>query len=417
MRLYLPAAAIASIAALSVNPQLRAQAPANDDCAGAILVVNGSNGPFDQTGATDSTVATGAPAPTCVATSFNNDIWFLYPASCTGNANINMCAMTGGDTVLAVYDGTGGCAALTQLACNDDTCGLLSQVVVPVSAGQLLYIRVDSFGTGTLITNFQIDISCAPPATGDECNTASPLLPGLNAGLTNVGFTVSSPGFPCSTGLLPVKDQWWTYTATCTAPHTFSTCGSTMDTVLEVFDNCTTLTSLGCNDDSCGLQSNVTVSLTAGTTYLVRAGGWNNREGVFDIDIRPGTGNGTQAVSTVSSCAGPAPLTLTVTGDLRIAGNLTMTLTGNTGFPIVAYNFGATIALAPPCTCTVLDPSDPNFTFYPFGVSLAIPCDPNLSGITGTVQGFDLFLSPAGLQCTAGPFDLYATDIISVTLG
>ncbi len=129
--------------------------PSNDDCANAIQVFGGQT-PFSTIGAT-----TDGPLGDCPQGTTFDDIWFQHFADCTGEVIINLCAATY-DTHVSVYDG--GCPPQTLLACNNDSCGLQSQVQVDVSAGQNLLIRVGGFvsdnGTGLL------DIACFPDKGG-----------------------------------------------------------------------------------------------------------------------------------------------------------------------------------------------------------------------------------------------------------
>ena len=74
-----------------------------------------------------------------------------------------------------VFDGTGGCGSLVSLGCNDDSCGTRSVVSVPVTNGQLLYIRVGGWNSaqGSFILNVAGDLGpvAAHPIV-DETNTA-----------------------------------------------------------------------------------------------------------------------------------------------------------------------------------------------------------------------------------------------------
>ncbi len=71
------------------------------------------------------------------------------------------------------------------------------------------------------------------------------------------------------------NDIWYEYVAACTGPITIDTCGSDYDTQLAVYEGCDCPPSelVGCNDNTCGSQSSVTVSATAGTCYTIRVGG------------------------------------------------------------------------------------------------------------------------------------------------
>ena len=76
-------------------------------------------------------------------------------------------------------------------------------------------------------------------------------------------------------------DLWFSYTVTAASSLIIETCGSGYDTVLEAFDGpCTSLSSVGCNDDACGTQSQVVVAgALAGETYFIRVGGWSGAAG------------------------------------------------------------------------------------------------------------------------------------------
>ena len=131
--------------------------PANDDCANATAVSDGTT-PFCNTGAiTDG--------PTDGDSNMGADVWFLYTPAADGIATIGTC-LGGGtldDTVLIAYDGAAGCpvAGDTGLAANDDSCentaggsAFMSEVSVAVTAGAPVLIQVGGWdgaeGSGAL---------------------------------------------------------------------------------------------------------------------------------------------------------------------------------------------------------------------------------------------------------------------------
>ena len=68
-------------------------------------------------------------------------------------------------------------------------------------------------------------------------------------------------------------DVWHSFVAPCTGRVSFDTCGSSFDTVLELYEGtCAALVSVACSDDACGLESVVSHRLTLGTTYYLRVG-------------------------------------------------------------------------------------------------------------------------------------------------
>ena len=66
------------------------------------------------------------------------------------------------------------------------------------------------------------------------------------------------------------------YTATQAGRYTFDTVGSSYDTVLSAISTTDCLTSLACNDDFTGLQSQISVDLTAGQVVLLNVDGFSS---------------------------------------------------------------------------------------------------------------------------------------------
>tara|TARA_R110002096_G_scaffold100339_14_gene222447 strand:- start:3731 stop:5230 length:1500 start_codon:yes stop_codon:yes gene_type:complete len=124
-------------------------------------------------------------------------------------------------------------------------------------------------------------------AQGDECTDPKPVTVGSYGPYSTVGATSSLPAvWPCEP--TAGNDVWFVAQANANGTATFDTCGSSFDTVLEVFDGtggCGALVSLGCNDDSCGTRSLVTVNVTPGLLLYVRVGGWNLNTGSFVLNV------------------------------------------------------------------------------------------------------------------------------------
>ena len=85
---------------------------------------------------------------------------------------------------------------------------------------------------------------------------------------------------------------------------------STATARLEVFDGmCGALNALDCNDDSCGLQSSVTVASTTGQMFFVRVAGFNDAFGDFELNVTcttpPSNDDCTTAITIVDGANGP----------------------------------------------------------------------------------------------------------------
>ncbi len=132
--------------------------PANDNCAAAILVSDGTTA-FSNVNATTD----GPPEPgSC--TFFGNylipaDIWYRYRSSCTGTVTASLCGSSF-DTKMAIYGSSCPVSTGTVKACNDDACGFQSEVKFSARKGEEFLIRIGGFngaqGSGILT------LSCAP---------------------------------------------------------------------------------------------------------------------------------------------------------------------------------------------------------------------------------------------------------------
>ena len=269
----------AAITAVCQGPALHG----NSECAQALSVTNGSNGPYNNANASSS-----APVWPC-GIGVAKDCWFRYVATCTGNTVFDTCsANLSVDSVMQVFDGCGG----ASLGCNDDigaTCAasqLASRVVVNTTAGAEYLIRVG----GTLGSTVTFDLNVTPCGTADECADAIPLQIGVNGPFSSAAATTSAPAWPCANG---GNDLWFHYTVTCpnTTTLTLSTCdGANFDTAIEAFSgSCNSLTSLGCNDDTfgaCGNRSTLAVPAAHAETIHVRVGGFNAGAGTFLLRVK-----------------------------------------------------------------------------------------------------------------------------------
>lgn len=91
------------------------------------------------------------------------------------------------------------------------------------------------------------------------------------------------------------RDEWFCWTAPqtpCNGQYVVSTCGTTVDTAIAVYQGCTcpAITPIACGDDDCGLQTHLPFSATPGQTYLIRIGtypGTPGGAGSFSITCRP----------------------------------------------------------------------------------------------------------------------------------
>lgn len=181
------------------------------------------------------------------------------------------------------------------------------------------------------------------PLSNDLCANAFVVCPGTYAG-TTVGMTLDGGVSVSCDGSSPGVDVWYQYTPGTSGSATLSLCtsGTVWDSVLSVHTgSCPGTTQVGCNDDGCsgsgGRHGTLTVSVTGGTTYLIRIGGYSSSySGPFTLTISgPACGSADTTPPTpnpMTFATAPAP-----TGTSAIA--MTATTATDAGSPPVSYYF------------------------------------------------------------------------------
>lgn len=105
----------------------------------------------------------------------------------------------------------------------------------------------------------------------------SPVAAGSTSGRSNDYAATCAP--------TSAPDAAYTWTAPSSGTYTFTTAGSSFDTVLEIRASGTG-TSLGCNDDTfIGVQSSVSVALSGGQTVTVVVDGYMTSTGNYQLNI------------------------------------------------------------------------------------------------------------------------------------
>jgi hypothetical protein len=246
------------------------QSLTNDECQDAHVVYDGEI-------YVGSTVGvTGTDESSCGAID-TFDVWHYYTPASNGMATISLCGSSF-DTTLAIFDQCGG----TELACNDDSCGLQSEINLEVTTGGLYLIRVAGYGGQTGDYSLLVDGPDGPPAN-DECHDAHV----INNGEIYSGSTFDATDEGCEYD--DRFDVWHSFTPLNTASYIISLCGSDFDTTLEVYDSCGPDScgggTIDYNDDYCDTQSQLTIDLEAGQTYLIQVAGYGGETGNYTLTV------------------------------------------------------------------------------------------------------------------------------------
>jgi hypothetical protein len=205
----------------------------------------------------------------CALSTLGNSVWYKYTPA---KNQTTVFSTFGSDynTLLSVWTGTQH--PLTQVACNDDTNGVQSQVVAPLTAGTTYFINIAGVASSSSTAesgNLMFKVG-TPPVNDDFGNattvTSLPFVDSMNTAGASNEATEFSPS--CAVGSNSV---WYKYTATANQNVSFATLKSDYDTVISVWANSK---ELACNDDAITSDdqekaSQVAVPVTAGTTYYI----------------------------------------------------------------------------------------------------------------------------------------------------
>ncbi|MDX2130741.1 MAG: M12 family metallo-peptidase [Planctomycetota bacterium] len=150
----------------------------------------------------------------------------------------------------------------------------------------------------TDINAYENSVGCLTSRSGipanNMCTSATRVRFNGNWTGSNVGATTDGGETTCGDEGGGLFDVWWVVTPPVSGTVTLSTCGSSFDTVLSVFDDCPGGVDdlVACNDDigntvcpSNGLNSQLTFSAVGGSTYYIRVAGFNGATGSITLNV------------------------------------------------------------------------------------------------------------------------------------
>ena len=161
---------------------------------------------------------------------------------------------------------------------------------VTLTAGTY-YLMIDTWSTPYCITEFNlsiVDTTCEVIVIeNDDCADATEINEVADLAFSTVDATFDGPG-----GCQTTANVWYCYTATQSGKAVISLCGSSYDTKLAVYEGCSCPpgTLVECNDDACGVQSEIEIpGVVAGNIYMIEVGGYstNTGTGVLNITVVP----------------------------------------------------------------------------------------------------------------------------------
>ena len=250
----------------------------NDTCATATAVACGDTVLGDTSNNTDQGGANASP-----------DEWFSFTGTGTPEiVTISLCdGGTSYDSLLSVYDSCGG----AQIAVNDDSCGLQSEVSFASDGVSTYYIAVEGFGSAS--GAFSLAVTCSQAPINDECANAIEVSCGDFIAGTTVNANIDDAVAPtCDTGVTS-PGVWYVLNdnSGLAGSITITMCTGTTDydSKLSVYTGDCGAPPLTCvvgNDDTCGLQSEVTFASDGNSTFLILVHGFGGATGNFELDIQ-----------------------------------------------------------------------------------------------------------------------------------
>jgi hypothetical protein len=248
---------------------------AGDDCSSAPLVAAGTH-PYDLFDKSNDY------AGTCGASAASPDQWYKYTTGSNQEfVTASTCGLSSGDTVLSFIDSCGG----SEIICVDDACGLQTEISAIIEPNTTVYLRIAGYNNSVHAGSVQITSEPVEPPANDDCADATQITPGGSFDFNNT-FAGTDGSASCGFGGDPgAQDVWFKFTADRNGAVEAFTCDTTsFDTIVSIYDGCNG-TELGCNDDSCFLQSYVATNVTQGQTYWIRVAGFLGTNGSGSLAV------------------------------------------------------------------------------------------------------------------------------------
>jgi len=239
-----------------------AQVPANDLCAGSVLLTPGSTCTNTAGNVVGATLSGGVPLPVGCGTPVY-DVWYKFVASTTvQTVTLSSAGTNFINRGLQLF--SGACAALTNIGCSN-TDVLTASGLTP---GNTYFVRVYSTSAAPITSGtFNICVT-----TNDDCSAAIPLTSAVVC--NNKPGTLLGAGFTAIAGACGVSrpDVWYIFTAQSTTP-TITVAGLT-NANIQVYTAASCggiVTNMGCvSAATATMGSGGITAATIGTQYLVR---------------------------------------------------------------------------------------------------------------------------------------------------
>ncbi|WP_452223035.1 fibronectin type III domain-containing protein [Lacinutrix chionoecetis] len=247
--------------------------PANDDCAGALVLTESADATCSNAVSGTTVSATASAEADCSTT--NSDVWYTFVPTTTANYTLSVTeTMDFGtsSTYVSIFEGS--CGALTQVGTTCTSTSVSEDLV----SGTTYYVSVRSTST-TAGVNFDL---CAyptpPPPANDLCTGSEPISCGETLNGTTIQATGAGGATSCDGSI--GNDVWYQFTGTgdnVTITVVAANEGSQIGVYESTDGTCAGFTEGACvaSEDGLGtLTTSVDFASTAGTEYYISVGAW-----------------------------------------------------------------------------------------------------------------------------------------------
>lgn len=422
----------------SICASLPPNAPANDNCASAAVVI--ANPALTCTNVTPGTIsgATASTGATSTCGTYDDDVWFSFVAT-SATHQVELLNIVGNSDL--THQVLSSCGATTSLVCSDPNLSTVGGLTV----GATYYIRVASWtSTPGQASNFNVCVKTPPPPPANDLCVNAIEFP-CNGSVTGTTLFSSSDGAPACDGFSNTSiGVWYKFTGT-GFPVTISSCGgATWDNKISVYTgSCGAFTCVAADDDDCdpGLQALVDFASTAGTTYYILVHGFGTAAGDFTLTLSTPECNacrgtdpprvtgltGTTATISWNNVSGTSQYGYTVgTGLLLCPSNSTVINTSSTSANLTGLLPGTdyTVCVRANTCSGGTSPSAWSSIRFTTPGSCETPSQPSVSGLTSTsatltwpaVPGVTSYKYSRGSSSTCANGTLTTTGSNTVTL-
>jgi subtilisin family serine protease len=179
-----------------------------------------------------------------------------------------------------------------------------AEVSILESVADTLAVDIAVTESSGNLTNATFEFAVVTRPDNDDFADRLTLADGTSVAYGNNVSATRESNEPINPAVAGGQTVWWEWIAPTTGTHTISTTGSSFDTTLAIYvgselDN---LSLVGANDDSVGLQSAITFSAVAGSSYSIQVDGYASNDGNIELTYpSPGSGSGTPVIITQPS--------------------------------------------------------------------------------------------------------------------